>query len=260
MVSPSGPTQGKPLPADGVAFGTTGVATAEAPVWRANLPADLHQAAERLDKAEEGLEASQQALTVATDRIDALVERRSTGLAFDTPVAGALAAETFAAGAGLAEPERELLGLLQEAKTGRPPVSFAAGEEVSGGLRQAAQQFQGFMERVRQVVAHYAWVETHVEGELLGRTTVGWTGDMRTAWQEGLDPAQMALHQRTLTLALASRETLIQTLVVVTSGAARLSMLLSTPVGAILALPAAWKFINQVRAEIEKHQQITKEI
>jgi len=251
-------TRDRSSPAAGVAFDTTAVATAEPPVWRANLPADPNLAAAHLDSAEASLDASRAALTTAADRIDALVEERegqSTGLAFDVS----------AAGAELAQPERELLALLKDAEKGLPSVSgeavsFGAGEDVGGGWRQATQQFQGFVDRLQQVVTHYAWVETHTQGQLLGRTTVGWTGDMDTAWQEGLDPAQAALHQRTLTLALASREMLIRTFVVVASGAARLSMLLSTPVGAILALPAAWKFINQVRDEIEKHQQITKEI
>ncbi len=118
----------------------------------------------------------------------------------------------------------------------------------------------GFVEQVRRFVGHYAWVETRTQGQLLGQTAVSWTGDANTVWQEGLDPAQMALHQRTLTLALASRDTVIRTFILVASGAARLSVLLATPGGAILALRAAWKFVKQVQAELERHQQITKEI
>jgi len=253
MVPPLDSAQDKPSPADGVAFDSMAPETAGAAVWRANLPADPNLAAKHLDSAEEDIDASQKALTAATDRINALVEERegrSTGLAFDVS-----AAETE-----LAQPERELLTLLEEAQRGKPSMSFEAGAGISGGWAQATQQFQGFVDQLRRVVGHYAWVETHIQGQLLSRTTVGWTGDMRTAWQEGLDPAQMALHQRTLRLALASRETLIRTFVLAASGAAKLSLLLTTPGGAILALPAAWKFINQVQAELEKHQQTTKEI
>jgi hypothetical protein len=240
-------------PAGGVAFDATGAAADEVPVWRADLPADPNLATRRLDDAEEGLGASRAALTAAAERIDALVqeqEDRPTGLAF----------AVTAAEAELAQPERELMALLRGAERGEPVVSFEAGEAVSGGWRQVTQQFQGFVDQLLRVVAHYAWVETHVQGRLLAQTTVGWTGDTRTVWQEEMDPTQMALHQRTLTLALSSRETLIRTFVVAASGAAKLSMLLTTPVGAMLALPAAWKFINQVRAEIEKHQQIKKEV
>jgi hypothetical protein len=244
--------QDKPSPPGGTAFGTTATGeappTAEAPVWRANLPADPKQADRDLDRAEEGLEAAQQALDAAASRLDALAEERPSGLAFDVS----------ATGAELPDPEQELLALLEEAKRGGPPVSFGAGEPIRGGWAQATQQFQAFVEQLQRIVSHYAWVETRVQGQLLGRTAVSWTGDMDTAWQAGLNPAQMALHQRTLGLALASRETLIRTFVVTASGAARLSVLLSTPGGAILALPAAYKFINQVRTELERHQQITQ--
>ena len=241
------------LPAEGIAFGTAAAGTAEAPVWRANLSPDPDLAAAQIASAEASLDASQAALTTATDRINALVEEQKeqpAGLAF----------AVSAVGPALAQPERELLALLEEAEKGRPPVSFGAAEVISGGWAQATQQFQGFVDQLRRIVSHYAWVETRVQGKLLSQTTVGWTGDMDTAWQGGLDPAQMALHQRTLALALASRAMLIRTFVVATSGAAKLSVLLSTPGGVILALPAAWKFINQVRTELEKHQQITKEI
>ncbi len=250
---PFGSAQDKPSAVDGVAFDTTAAATVEAPVWRANLPADPNVAAAQMDSAEASLDASRAALTAAADRINALVEERegqSTGLVFDVS----------AAGAELAQPERELLAWLEETRGGGPPVSFGAGEGVSSGWAQATQQFQGFMDQLRQIVGHYAWVETRIQGQFLSQTTVGWTGNMRTAWQEGLNPAQMALHQRTLTLALASRDTLIRTFIVAASGAVKLSVLLTTPGGAILALPVAWRFINQVRAELEKHQQITKEV
>jgi len=239
-------------PATGVAFDAAAEPVPEAPVWRANLSADMREAAEQLDRAEAGLDTSRRALGAAEERIDALVGRRSAGVAFGVP-----GAQVFAVEPGLAEPEQDLLALLREAETGQAPVSYGLGEKVEG-LREAAQQFQDFLERVRQIVTHYAWVETRVERRPLGQTTVGWTGNMRTVWQEGLLVEQMALHRRTLAVALASRETLIRTLTVVASGAAKLSLLLSVPGGAILALPAAWKFINQVRTEIERHQQVTR--
>ncbi len=250
---PAPATGGRPAPG-GVAFDVS-AAAAQEPVWRVNLPADPDEAEAYLHGAEDGLETSQQALDAATERIDALVKRQTAQVAFDTS-----AATAFAVGAEMDEAERALLGLLEEAETGRAPVSYGLGDELAGGLKEATEQFQGFMERARQVVAYYAWVETRVQGQLLGRTSVGWTGNMHTAWQEGPDAAQMALHQRTLALSLASRETLVRTFVVVASGAAKLSVLLSAPGGALLAIPAAWKFINQVRDEIERHQRVTRDI
>lgn len=245
----SGFAEGRPTPAEGVAFD---VAAAGPPVWRANLPADPDLAAAHLDRAEASLDISLTALIVAGERISVLVEERRrlpAGLAFDI-------SETEVK---LAQPEMELLALLEEVERGPRPVHFEAGEEV-GGLTQVTAQFREFVDQLREVVTHYALVETRSQGQLLGQTAVDWTGDMDTVWQEGLDTAQMALHQRTLRLALASREMLIRMFTLVSSGAARLSVLLATPGGAILALPAAWKFINQVRDEIEKYQRITQEV
>ncbi|MEJ2267272.1 MAG: hypothetical protein P8X95_27830 [Anaerolineales bacterium] len=45
---------------------------------------------------------------------------------------------------------------------------------------------------------------------------------------------------------------MLRTFIVTTQGAAKLSILLATPGGAILALPAAWKYVNQILAELEK--------
>jgi hypothetical protein len=96
------------------------------------------------------------------------------------------------------------------------------------------------------------WVESEMEGRFLGRTAASWTGDMDTVWPEDVRPDQAALHQRALTLALASRDTMIRTVIIVASCAAKLSMAMATPGGAILALPAVWDFINRVMAEGKK--------
>ena len=72
---------------------------------------------------------------------------------------------------------------------------------------------------------------------------------MDTAWQEDVDPDQAALHQRAVTLALASRNTLIRTVIVAVRAAAGLSMAMAAPGGAVLVLPAVWDFINRVTAE-----------
>jgi hypothetical protein len=88
-----------------------------------------------------------------------------------------------------------------------------------------------------------------MQEDLLGQTTVSWSGDVNTVWRVGLSPEDVKLHQRTLALALQSRDTLLQILVMATQFAVKLSVLLAMPGGAILALPAAWKFINQVLAE-----------
>jgi hypothetical protein len=61
--------------------------------------------------------------------------------------------------------------------------------------------------------------------------------------------ALMRLPQRTLALALGSLETLFRTVLLAAQLAVKISVLLSTPGGVILTLPAVWRFIHRVLAE-----------
>jgi hypothetical protein len=150
----------------------------------------------------------------------------------------------------LAPPEAELSRLLDEIRKGTPQVSFGIGETVAGGWEEAARQVQVFLNQLQKFIAHYAWVETRVADQFLGRTAVSWAGDMETVWRERLAPEQAVLHQRALALALASRETLIRTIVLAARCAAKLSLLVAVPGAAILVLPAVWKFINLALADL----------
>jgi hypothetical protein len=228
------------LSANAMAFGATAETIADVPMWRASLPADPHLAKQHLASAETTLHASQKALAVASDRLKVFIAAQQHGVAFDLSSADRSAAK----------PEAVLMVILNEIREGRAPVSFGLGERLGGGWEQATQQFYAVLAKLRQLVVYYARVETRVQNELLGQTTVSWTGDMETVWRVGLSPEQVMLHQRTLALALQSRDTLLQTLVMAAQFAVKLSLLLSTPGGVILALPAAWKFINQVLAEV----------
>jgi hypothetical protein len=171
-----------------------------------------------------------------------LIENQFGALEFGLPSPG----ET------LAEPEAEFLAIMQEVKDGYSSISFDAGEKPTFGWEQASHQLKAILERISRFVAAYAWVDTRVQEELLGRTVVSWTGDVNTAWRAGLRPEQIRLHQRTLALALGSRDTLLQTLLLAAQLAVKVSVLLSTPGGVILALPAVWRFIHRVLAESRK--------
>ena len=92
----------------------------------------------------------------------------------------------------------------------------------------------------------------------MGETIVGWTGDTRTVWGAGAAPARLAWHTRSMALALASRAMLLRTFFLVTQDAAKLSVLLAVPGGAVLALPVAWKFVYQVLAEVGEYQKLTQ--
>jgi hypothetical protein len=226
-----------------LAFGTTLETMTQPPLWCADLPGELHLATRHLADAETRLQASEKALAASTHRLDVFIAMQRSGVAFDVS-----SQERTLPG-----PEFALAAMLRELHEGRSPVSFGVWEWLGGGWEQAAQPLQAILERLRRLVAYDAWVETRVQQELLGQTTIGWTGDVNTVWRLGISAAEVMLHQRTLALALQSRDTLLQTLAKATQFAvklAQLSLLLGTPGGVILALPVAWKFINEVLAEV----------
>ncbi len=236
----------------GAAAETTSFATSEAAAepavrWQLDLPRDPAAARAQLSDREAQLAASHQALDAMPDRFEALVRQ-----------ARAQGTVSFAAQPDeqlLERPEAEALRLLGLAEQGATGVSFGLGEDVRGDWQQASAQFQALTAQMSQLLFNLAWVETRREGQLLAQTVVGWTGDLNTAWGAAAGAETRALHRRSLALALAARLAWVRLFVVTTQGAARLAVLLSTPGGAVLALPAAWTFVNRVLADLSQYRK-----
>lgn len=223
-------------------YGTTSAGMAESPIWRAELPRNLDVAETKISRAEAKLNVSKKTLDTLEERLGKAIEVHPT-----------LAIGPSSTGEALAKPEAELLAVLSEIqRLSSPAVSFGVGEMLLGGWQEASKQVADILDRVVRVVACYAFVETRVQEQLLGRTTVSWTGDVNTVWRGGFSPEQVLLHQRTLALALDSRDTLLRTVLMVTQLAVKLSVFLSTPGGVILALPAVWRFIHQALNESDE--------
>jgi hypothetical protein len=70
--------------------------------------------------------------------------------------------------------------------------------------------------------------------------------------------APLDLHLQALRLAVRSRLLRLQLFATVTGGAARLSLLLASPAGAWLALPAAWKYVTEILNQIQTYQTLTQ--
>ena len=239
-------------PEAGISFDLGSSSAPQPVVFKCELPPNLDQAASEINRAEANLQASQAALEEAQLRLETLVQSQAGGVSFD------ISASAPAPGS----PEAEVLALLEISGAGGELdfVSFAAGEAKSSQWEKVSDQFQEFIQQLDQIVGHFAWVETQVSGSLVVRSSVGWTGNLETAWNTLPNPDLAALHQRTLRLALASRAAMLRTFGVVTGGAVKLAALAATPAGAILALPAAWKFIRQVQTESSRYQSIKQEI
>ena len=225
------------------AAGTPETVADPVPVWRVNLSADEREAAVMMELGEERLEASRASMQEATARVDALLRAQSQPA--DAPL-------SFSAEA-LPAAESDLLGQIEEIKQ-ENVVSFALEDGAVGGAREkadeAAAQMRRTLERLTKSLLHYAAVETYSGERIIGRTTVSWTGDSDTIWPPVLAPSQAALHQRSLRLAVRSRDSTLRLIVLTVQTAGKLSILLATPGGVVLALPVAWRFINQVMAEL----------
>ena len=241
-----------PEAGESITFGPPGgLAISQAvATWRMDLPADPGLAAEQLSLAEEQVEAARLALEAVPGQLDDFVRRAGYGAA--GPVSFGPAP-----GRAFSPLEQELLGWVAAADPLQ--VSFGVPGSTTAELQQAGRQIRQAVERLLQLLLHLAWVETQIQGELVARTVVGWSGDQGTAWGMGWAGEVFTLHRRSLRLALAARLAMVRTLIVVTQGAVKLSALIAAPGGALLAMPVAWKYVNQVLAELKNYAEISQE-
>lgn len=222
---------------DALAFGIQAEPRQTVPVWRVDLPSDPKLAQEYISRRADQVQESAAALESVSQRVDQMAARQHAAASFEVE------------SEPLPAPEAELLRLLEAIEVSTAPTSFSSDVPKLGELDQVNEQFQAASKRLLRLFSHFAWVDTLVQGQLIGRTEVGWTGNMNTAWTERLNETQKELHQRNLETALVSRNTSLRTLTVSMQTAVKLSVLLAAPGGALLALPVAWKFVNQILAQ-----------
>ncbi|MBP7692117.1 MAG: hypothetical protein KA764_09385 [Anaerolineales bacterium] len=234
------------LPADEVSFAVG--AEPAASLWQIDLAGAPEQAAQQLEAGLRQVAAAEGALDTARQRLDQL--------------AAANDGVSFAVGAETRPPEQAALAALEHLRVrAAGEISFAAPGEAAA----AEREFAGVLRRLTDAVRYFAVVETRLGGQLAARTSIAWSADADTLWPAStlaagplaagpLAAGTLALHARSLRLALASRAALLRILLVTAQGAVRLAGTLALPGGALLALPVAWKFINQVLAEAGRYR------
>ena len=235
--------------APAVSFAASEDETTPAATWRLDLPPDHQAATQALDMYASQAQASLQVLDALPERVESLVSRvqatDTAGLSFSAAEEPDLPSED----AGL------LLSLFEIDRLAEQ-VSFGLEERLPQDWQVSYRQFQAAASRLLRSISHLAWVETSQGGQLLGRTAVGWAGDMQTVYLHALLPQQVGLHQRSLEVALASRYALIRLFTATVAASSRISLLLATPGGALLSLPAVWKYGNQILSEIERYKLV----
>jgi len=213
------------------------------PTWHMDLPAGSESST--LDAAEESLARSEFELDSIPERLDTLLVAARTGaVSFDTPFSPA---------------EAELFDLLDRSHLSPEMTSFDLFSSQRDKLQDAGQTFQNAILKLSQMVSHMAFVETNVEGRLVGRTRVRWSGDFASLFPSAIAAEELTLHQRSLNLALASRRLAVSMIARTAQGAAKIAAYLAAPGGILLALPVVWKYINSVLSEIKTYQEISIE-
>lgn len=233
-----------PAPAGEVSFG---LETVEVSRWQMNLPANTQEADDLLAQSEAQVHSTGQALEETPSRLDRFIAE--LGSHKEGPVSFDLSTETAAA---LPPAESELLNWLEAVQP--EPVSFGLPALPRKELLDASVQVQQTLAGMLQQVLYLAWVETNLGKRTLARTVVSWGGDSDSVWSPLLLPDEITLHRRSLRLAVVSRLALLRLIMTVTQGAAKISVLIAAPGANLLALPAAWKFVNRILAEIEAYK------
>jgi hypothetical protein len=228
---------------DVVSFGAGVSGTADSappaePVWRIELPESP---------------AESQAILAGRIRASKLVHQDLVRVDRDLTHLGRTGAVSFSASDPLLAQKTELLATVDAFQS---PVSYSLfrreDKEKESEDQESQQQWLAFVEQVRQTVANYARIETALAGLDVGKTTVGWTGHFATTWGPAATIEMMHVHRQSVRLALDSRIALIRIVSIVAAGAAGLALKAAIPGGQVLLLPAVWRFVRDVQAELRR--------
>lgn len=255
----------QPAPAlsrEGLSFdvpeGSKGPDDAPSAVWVLDI-GDESLGAETLALRERQVQAIEEGLDAATRRMDDYLAWRSNArnrsLSFDAPALPPAPPPVLEA------PELTLAYALGDLDPGgvlaaqvpRGAESFGLSDmlgSVTGmlgfNLGSVQQRLDSFLEGVNRQVFHLVWVDTNLNGGLALRTTIALQGDLTTHCRRGLKPPQVAAHEHSLTLALASRAATMHTVMKVSQTAIRIALAATTPLGVAQVLPLALQFIQSV--------------
>lgn len=226
-----------------VSFGVGAIAAEpDMPTWKVRLPSEPAYAEAIMDNAQGQLDGTRRNLPDAHDTIQKLVKQ--TKKRYGQDMQAGVSFSTAAPSTPLSQEEEDFLTVLRQIEQSDPSsanVSFGMRETVYKGWENL-QEVQELISQIYQSIAHYVRIETEIQNRTIGTTTVSWIGDFQTAWRKDIQAEHIALHKKSLRLALTSRDTLLQAI----QETMTLAFMVSTPGGAIVAIPAAWKLMNRL--------------
>lgn len=189
----------------------------------------------------------------ALGRLDGLFPEATAGESDESPISFSV---TDFPTIDEASPEGQLLALIHEAERpeSKKMVSFGIEETISGAMEKAQAEFEGFMECINRDVLNFA----HVESGALAATRVNWTGDATTVFAAGATPGDLRAHAETLRRELMTRNLRLRMFATVTLAAGKISISLTTPGAALLALPMAYQYISQLSRQWQTLQSLNQ--
>jgi hypothetical protein len=216
-------------------------------IWSVSLPANPTLASKAVQHQVETLEVTQQAISRAGQTLQQLPAHwlEETSFALEST-------------ADSATPEATLRRNLAHLQGGEAEVSFGLG--LPTDWSQTVAEYKAFMQQVLRLLRPTLHVETRVEGALLAHTLVELSGDFETAWSSQGALTHIQLHRQILSLTLESRLALLQLLAQTSAGAVVLAARLNPPVGAILALPAVWRYVQDVVQQAQKVADLQRQM
>ncbi|HHE71267.1 MAG TPA: hypothetical protein ENL34_03170 [Chloroflexi bacterium] len=113
------------------------------------------------------------------------------------------------------------------------------------------------LRQFRRLLLYYGWVETEIAGEFVGLTTIDWSSDYQTAWQDGITADGMRLHLDAVRLALASRQALDRLVTVIVTGALELAVKAGIPGGHVLLLPAVYRYVRTILQQLQELERVS---
>ncbi len=203
-------------------------------VWQARLPDDALAAQAAIRSAMSQLDAQEQALATVEQRLRQVVDG-SVSFSTTLPLA-----------------EQHLLAWVSMREQPPEGASFGLRDEVQERWQVAQERFIALSTQVCETLGSYATVETIHGSRLIARTRVNWFGDVQSWLVTDITPVQATLHYQTLTLTLRSRAALLRIIGLVGRGAALIATMVASPVSALMALPVAWQFVQEILAEVQQ--------
>ena len=239
----------KPVSPPGLAFSAAIATEAELEaddevVWSVSLPANPTLASKSVQHQVETLVVTQQAISQAGQALQRLPLHWLEQTSFALEPA--------------ADPETTLRRNLAQLQSGEAKVSFGLG--LPTGWSQTVAEYQAFMQQMFRLLKPTLRVETQVEEALLAYTLVKLSGDSETAWGSQGPSTHIQLHRQILSLTLESRLALLQLLAQTSAGAVALAAKFSLPGGTVLALPATWRYIQDVMQQAQKVADLQRQI